>query len=65
MVIPAYNTEKTLEKTYNDILPEIVDEIIVVDDVSSDRTAEIAEKVGVTVIVHSQNRGYTANQETC
>ncbi len=65
IVMPAYNAEETLEKTYNDIPLEMVDEIILVDDASSDRTVEIAKKLGLTIIVHSKNRGYGANQKTC
>jgi len=65
IVMPAYNATETLEKTYNDIPQGIVDEIILVDDASSDRTVEIAKKLGLTVIVHSDNRGYGANQKTC
>jgi len=65
IVMPAYNASETLEKTYKDIPPEIVDEIILVDDASSDRTVETARELGMTVIVHSENRGYGANQKTC
>ena len=65
IVMPAYNAEETLEKTYNDTPLEIVDEIILVDDASSDRTVEIARRLGLTVIVHSENQGYGANQKTC
>ena len=65
IVMPAYNAEETLEKTYNDIPLELVDEIILVDDASSDKTVEIARKLGLSVIVHSKNRGYGANQKTC
>ena len=65
IVMPAYNAEATLERTYNDIPPGMVDEIILVDDASSDRTVEIAQRLGLTVIVHSKNRGYGANQKTC
>jgi len=65
IVMPAYNAEETLEKTYNDIPLEIVDEIILVDDASSDQTVEIAKKLGLTVIVHTENKGYGANQKTC
>ena len=62
--MPAYNAEETLEKTYNDIPLEMVEEIILVDDASSDRTVEIARKLDLTVIVHSENRGYGSNQKT-
>jgi len=65
IVMPAFNAEATLERTYNDIPPGLVDEIILVDDASSDRTVEIAQKLGLTVIVHPENRGYGANQKTC
>jgi len=65
IVMPAYNAAETLEKTYSDIPPEIVDEIILVDDASSDKTTEIARRLGLTVISHSQNKGYGANQKTC
>ena len=65
IVMPAFNAAATLERTYNDIPPSLVDEIILVDDASSDRTVEIAQKLGLTVIVHPENRGYGANQKTC
>jgi len=65
IVMPAYNAAETLEKTYRDIPPGIVDEIILVDDASSDSTVEIARKLGLTVIIHPENRGYGANQKTC
>ena len=63
--MPAYNAERTLEPTYRDIPPGIVDEIILVDDASTDKTVEIAEKLGLTVVRHPVNRGYGANQKTC
>ena len=63
--MPAYNAESTLEQTVRDIPDDIVDEIILVDDFSKDRTVEIAKRLDLTVIQHSENRGYGANQKTC
>lgn len=65
VVMPAYNAEKTIKKTYNDIPKEIVDEIIVVDDDSRDKTVEIAKELGLPVFVHKKNLGYGGNQKTC
>lgn len=65
VVMPAYNAEKTLVKTYQEIPHEIVDDVILVDDKSSDNTVEIANKLNIRTIVHSQNRGYGGNQKTC
>ena len=65
IVMPAYDAEKTLEKTFHDIPPKSYSEVILVDDASHDRTVEIAKKMGLTVIVHSENRGYGGNQKTC
>lgn len=64
-VMPAYNAERTLEPTYRDIPPGVVDEIILVDDASTDNTVKIAEKLGLTVVRHPVNKGYGANQKTC
>ncbi len=64
-VMPAYNAEKTLEKTYRDIPPGVVDEIIVVDDESQDKTVKIAKKLGLKTFVHPKNLGYGGNQKTC
>ncbi len=65
VVLPAYNAEKTLEKTYVDIPKDIVDKIILVDDSSDDDTVKVAEKLGIDVFVHDKNLGYGANQKTC
>jgi len=64
VVLPAYNAERTLEVTVRE-LPDIVDERILVDDHSSDATAALARKLGLTVEVHPENRGYGGNQKTC
>ncbi len=64
MVLPAYNAARTLEATVRE-LPEIVDERILVDDCSRDETVVMARKLGLTVEVHAQNRGYGGNQKTC
>ncbi len=65
VIMPAYNAERTLERTYSEIPKEYVDEIILVDDASRDNTVEIAKKLGLHVIIHSENRGYGGNQKTC
>ena len=65
VIMPAYNAEKTLEKTYNEIYQNFVDEIILVDDFSSDETKEIAKRLNITTIVHEKNKGYGANQKSC
>lgn len=66
VVLPAYNAEKTLERTYAEIPREIVDEVILVDDSSRDSTCALAERLGIKhVLRHDENRGYGANQKTC
>ena len=65
VVMPAYNAEKTLEKTLADIPRQWVDEIILTDDHSRDGTVELAKKLGLRVFVHPENRGYGGNQKTC
>jgi glycosyltransferase involved in cell wall biosynthesis len=65
VVMPAYNAEKTLEITYKEIPFEFVDEVILVDDASRDRTSEIARRMGIHTVVHAENLGYGANQKTC
>ena len=65
VVMPAYNAEATLRQTYAEIPHDYVDEVILVDDGSSDRTVEVARSLGVRTFVHLQNRGYGGNQKTC
>src|ERR1041384_3366823 len=66
VVMPAYNAEKTLEKTFLEIPFDIVDEVIIVDDCSNDNTLAEAKRLGIQhVLVHEQNKGYGANQKTC
>ena len=66
VVMPAYNAAATLEKTYREIPHDIVDEVIIVDDHSSDNTPEIAHALGIKhIIVHDRNWGYGRNQKTC
>ena len=65
VVMPAYNAEQTLERTWSEIPHDIVDEVLVVDDHSSDATVEIARRLGLTLHVHERNRGYGGNQKTC
>jgi len=65
VVMPAYNAQKTLRKTYADIPKRLVDKVILVDDGSHDKTVNIARKLGIKTFVHPQNRGYGGNQKTC
>jgi glycosyltransferase involved in cell wall biosynthesis len=65
VVLPAYNAEKTLKKTYNEIPFDIVDEIILVDDASHDHTVSVAKELNLKTIIHEKNSGYGANQKTC
>ncbi len=66
VVMPAYNAAGTLEKTYREIPRDVVDEVILVDDVSRDETVAIAAKLGVDVVIrHQKNLGYGGNQKTC
>lgn len=65
VVLPAYNAAQTLEKTYNEIPLDLVDEVILCDDASKDDTAELAKAIGVGhVIVHETNKGYGGNQKS-
>ena len=65
VVMPAYNAERTLRRTYAEIPRDVVDHVVLVDDKSRDQTAEIARSLGINTIVHSKNLGYGGNQKTC
>ncbi len=65
IVLPAYNAAKTLRRTLEEIPPEYRENIILVDDASTDNTVEVARQAGLTVFQHEQNRGYGGNQKTC
>ena len=65
VVMPAYNAALTLHRTYEELPLDIVDEVILVDDGSSDDTVDLANKMGLTVFQHRQNLGYGRNQKTC
>lgn len=66
VVLPAYNAEKTLAKTYAEIPFDIVDEVVLVDDASRDETVLLAKQLGIRhVIRHERNKGYGGNQKTC
>jgi len=65
VVMPAYNAEKTIKRTYQDIPKNLVDEILMVDDDSHDQTVAIAKSLGLSVFVHGKNLGYGGNQKTC
>jgi glycosyltransferase involved in cell wall biosynthesis len=65
VVMPAYNAEKTLERTLADVPPGVVDEFLLVDDASVDGTVVRAASLGLPYLVHPQNRGYGGNQKTC
>jgi len=66
VVLPAYNAERTLEKTYREVPFDVVDEVVLVDDASRDGTVRRARELGIRqIIVHPKNRGYGGNQKTC
>jgi glycosyltransferase involved in cell wall biosynthesis len=65
IVLPAYNAEKTLKATINEIPIAFRENIILVDDASKDNTVALAKQLGLTVFQHEQNKGYGANQKTC
>ena len=63
--MPAYNAERTLERTYFDVPQRLRNQVLLVDDCSTDRTVEVARALGLEVIQHDRNLGYGANQKTC
>ena len=65
VIMPAYNAEKTLKQTYDDIYIDFVDEVILVDDNSKDNTKLISKELKITTIVHKENKGYGGNQKSC
>lgn len=65
VTMPAYNAAETLEKTYRDLPSGCFDDIILVDDNSTDNTVEISKSLGIHTIEHKENRGYGSNQKTC
>lgn len=65
VVMPAYNAEKTLKRTYDEIPKDIVDDIMLIDDKSGDNTVGLARSLGIKVFVHDKNLGYGGNQKTC
>ncbi len=65
VIMPAYNAEKTLRKTYDEIPLDIVDDTILVDDRSADNTVALSKELGISTILHTENLGYGGNQKTC
>jgi glycosyltransferase involved in cell wall biosynthesis len=65
VVLPAYNAEETLEKTYRDLPFDVVDHVLMVDDRSSDNTVAVAQNLRIEIFTHEKNFGYGRNQKTC
>jgi glycosyltransferase involved in cell wall biosynthesis len=65
VVLPAYNAARTLEPTFRQISGRVVDDVILVDDASTDDTLEVARKLGIFAVKHERNKGYGGNQKTC
>jgi glycosyltransferase involved in cell wall biosynthesis len=65
VVMPAFNAAATLERTYAELPFDVVDQVILVDDASTDKTVEVAQKLGIITFVHNENFGYGRNQKTC
>ncbi|HKM62739.1 MAG TPA: glycosyltransferase family 2 protein [Acidisphaera sp.] len=65
VVLPAYNAERTIRRTYEEIPHEVVDDVILTDDASADATVATARELGIHTLLHERNRGYGANRKTC
>lgn len=65
VIMPAYNAEKTLKQTYDEIYRDFVDEVILVDDNSQDNTKIVSKELNIKTIVHKENKGYGGNQKSC
>jgi glycosyltransferase involved in cell wall biosynthesis len=65
VVLPAYNAARTLQQTYSEIPHDVVDDVILTDDASTDETVALARSLGIHTLLHDQNRGYGGNQKTC
>src|SRR5258708_12723068 len=65
VVLPAYNAARTLEMTFREIPADVVDDVILVDDASTDGTFRLAKNLGVFAVRHDCNKGYGGNQKTC
>ena len=65
IVMPAFNAASTLEQTFREIPKDVVDNIILVDDGSTDQTSQVALELGLSPVSHTRNLGYGANQKTC
>src|SRR5688500_5203874 len=65
VVMPAYNAAKTLRRTYEEIPRDVVDDVLLVDDHSSDTTVALSKELGIPTFLHKKNHGYGRNQKTC
>ena len=65
VIMPAYNAEKTLKQTYDEIYRDFVDEVILVDDNSQDNTKIVSRELNIKTVVHKENKGYGGNQKSC
>src|SRR5260370_24672853 len=65
VVLPAFNAERTLRQTFDEIPHDVVDDVILTDDGSSDQTVEVARDLGIFTVLHQFNQGYGGNQKTC